>query len=80
MGKLLGLGHTYVEAQEIMAGETLEGAAIVQIMGKVLPRLAKRGWLGPDELPLLRTLVDVLVHGQPLKFPLETFFGGQGRV
>jgi glycerol-3-phosphate dehydrogenase (NAD(P)+) len=80
MGKLLGLGRTYVEAQEIMAGETLEGAAIVHIMGKVLPRMVERGWLGPDELPLLRTLVDVLVHGQSLKFPLETFFGGKSRV
>jgi len=80
MGKLLGLGRTYVEVQEIMAGETLEGAAIVHIMGKVLPRMVERGWLGPDELPLLRTLVDVLVHGQSLKFPLETFFGGKSRV
>ncbi len=79
MGKLLGLGRTYMEAQEIMAGETLEGAAIVQVMGKVLPRLVKRGGLGMGELPLLRTLVDVLVHGQPLEFSLEKFFGGLGQ-
>jgi glycerol-3-phosphate dehydrogenase (NAD(P)+) len=80
LGKLLGLGRTYVEAQEIMSGETLEGAAIVHVMGKVLPKLIERRWLGADELPLLRTLVDVLVHGQRMKFPLEMFFGGKGRV
>ncbi len=80
MGKLLGLGHRYVEAREIMAGETLEGAAIVHVMGKVLPRLVQRGRLGPEELPLLRALVNVIVHGQPATMALETFFGGAGRV
>jgi len=76
MGKLLGLGHTYAEARDIMAGETLEGAAIVHVMGKVLPRISARGRLKPEELPLLRTLVDVLVHGKTLNLPLETFFAG----
>ncbi len=80
LGRLLGLGRTYAEAREIMAGETLEGAVIVQVMEKVLPRLVDRGRLGPDDLPLLRTLIDVLVHEKPLSLPLERFFGGQGRV
>lgn len=80
MGKLLGLGRTYAEAREIMAGETLEGAAIVHVMAKVLPRLIEQGRLGSEELPLLRTLIDVLAHGQPLKIPLEMFFGVAGRV
>ena len=78
LGRLLGLGRTYEEAREIMAGETLEGAAIVRVMERVLPRLIGRGSLGPDELPLLRTLIDVLVHGKPLNLPLEKFFGGTG--
>jgi glycerol-3-phosphate dehydrogenase (NAD(P)+) len=80
MGKLLGLGHTYSEAREIMAGETLEGAAIVHVMAKVLPRLVERGSVGPAELPLLRTLIDVIVRGKPLKLPFDEFFGGAGRV
>ena len=37
MGRLLGLGHTYEQAREIMAGETLESAEIVREMGKALP-------------------------------------------
>ena len=80
LGKLLGMGHTYAEAREIMAGETLEGAVIVRILGKALPRMAERGLLRLDELPLLCTLIDVLVEGRPLKLPIDRFFGGTGRV
>lgn len=68
------------EALEIMAGETLEGAAIVHVMGKVLPRIIKRGLLNAKDLPLLGTLVDMPVHGKPVKLPLKAFFGGLGRI
>jgi glycerol-3-phosphate dehydrogenase (NAD(P)+) len=79
MGRLLGLGHTYAEARELMAGETLEGAATVHVMEKMLPKLVERGLLKAEDLPLLHELIDVLVHGQPVKMPLDTFFGGVGR-
>lgn len=80
LGRLLGMGHSIREARELMAGETLESAEIVRAMGKALPKLIERGRLGPDELPILRTLVDVLVHGHPVNVPLERFFGGIGRL
>ncbi len=80
MGRLLGLGHSYEEARRIMAGETLEGAAIVHVMGEAVPRLTARGRIGSDELPLLRALIDILVHGQPANLALDKFFGGRGRV
>jgi glycerol-3-phosphate dehydrogenase (NAD(P)+) len=80
MGRLLGLGHTYEQAREIMAGETLEGAAIVRVMGTVVPRLVARGLMRSEELPLLRTLIDILVHGRPVDLALDRFFGGLGRV
>ena len=80
LGRLLGMGHSFSEAQHIMAGETLESAEIVREMGKALPKLIERGRLGPDELPMLRMLVDVLVHGHPVNMPLERFFGGIGRI
>ncbi|HSB82734.1 MAG TPA: glycerol-3-phosphate dehydrogenase [Candidatus Methylomirabilis sp.] len=76
LGKLLGLGHTYQEARRIMAGETLESAEIIRVMGQALPRLVARGLLGPEELPLLRTLVDVIVHGRPVALPVDGFFQG----
>jgi glycerol-3-phosphate dehydrogenase (NAD(P)+) len=80
LGRLLGMGHSFSQAREIMAGETLESAEIVRELGKALPGLVKRGRLGPDELPVLRALVDVLVHGRPINVPLERFFGGLGRI
>jgi glycerol-3-phosphate dehydrogenase (NAD(P)+) len=74
------MGHSLVEAREMMAGETLESAEIVREMGKALPGLVQRGRLRPDELPMLRTLVDVLVHGRPVDLPLDRFFGGVGPI
>jgi glycerol-3-phosphate dehydrogenase (NAD(P)+) len=79
MGKLLGLGHTCEEARRIMAGETLEGAAIVQVMGTVVPRLVAGGVVKNEDLPLMRMLIDILVHGRPMNLALENFFGGLGR-
>ena len=80
LGRLLGLGHTYAEARQIMAGETLEGAAIVHVMGTVLPRLVERGRVKDEDLPLLRMLIDILVHGRPVRLALDTFYGGLGRL
>jgi glycerol-3-phosphate dehydrogenase (NAD(P)+) len=80
MGRLLGLGHTPAEARRIMAGETLEGAAIVQVMGTVVPRLVSLGRVKKEDLPLIRMLIDILVHGRPVNLALDTFFGGLGRL
>jgi len=80
MGRLLGLGHTHAEARRIMAGETLEGAAIVQVMETVIPRLVARGMVKNEDLPLMRMLIDVLVHGRPADLALDNFFGGLGRL
>jgi glycerol-3-phosphate dehydrogenase (NAD(P)+) len=80
MGRLLGLGHTYAEARQIMAGETLEGAAIVDVMAAVVPRLVARGLVKNEDLPLLRTLIEILVQGRPVSPALDTFFGGSGRL
>ena len=74
LGRLLGAGHSFAEARQIMSGETLEAAEIVKVMGAALPKLTARGVVGPEEFPLLRTLVDVVVHGQPLDLPLDDFF------
>jgi glycerol-3-phosphate dehydrogenase (NAD(P)+) len=80
LGKLLGMGHSIREARELMAGETLESAEIVREMGKALPKLTECGQLGPEELPILRALVEVLVHGHSVNVPLERLFGGIGRI
>ena len=80
LGNLLGAGHTYTEARQIMAGETLEAAEIIKTMGIALPGLEKRGVIGPDELPLLRALVKIVVHGESVQIPFDRFFGGPGAI
>ncbi len=75
LGRLLGLGHSYAEARQIMAGETLEAVEIVRSMGKTLPRMQAQGNISAGDLPLLRALVDVVVHGKEIDLPLDAFFG-----
>jgi hypothetical protein len=74
LGGLLGLGHTYAEAQEILAGETLEAAYIVQVLGEALPKLATRGIFGTEDFPLMRALIDVVVCERPVDLPLDACF------
>jgi glycerol-3-phosphate dehydrogenase (NAD(P)+) len=80
LGRLLGMGHSFQEARAIMAGETLESAEIVRVMAAVVPRLVERGLLGQNELPLLRALIDIVVHERPVALALDSFFGGMGRL
>jgi len=80
LGTILGKGHGLSEAREILAGLTLESAEIVRVMGQALPSMVRRGVLGPDELPVLRMLVDVVVHGRPVNVLPDAFFGGAQRV
>jgi glycerol-3-phosphate dehydrogenase (NAD(P)+) len=77
---LLGAGRGYSEARQIMAGETLESAEIIRMMSLSLPRLVERGILRPDELPLMRALIDIVVYGLPVKLPFDKFFGGRAHV
>jgi glycerol-3-phosphate dehydrogenase (NAD(P)+) len=79
-GTLLGKGHSMSEAREIMAGLTLEGAEIVRVMARALPRLVRDGRLKRDELPMLRALIDVVVHGRPAAIAPDALFGGAGRL
>ena len=74
LGRLLGRGHAFAEAREIMAGKTLEAAEIVRIMGDALPKLTARGITSPEDFPLLRALINVIVHGRPIDLPLDEFF------
>ena len=75
LGRMLGQGLTFVEAREALAGLTLEAAMIVQVMGEALPKLTSRGIVAPEELPLLRALIDVIVKDKPAFLPAEVFFG-----
>jgi glycerol-3-phosphate dehydrogenase (NAD(P)+) len=75
LGRLMGSGISFAAAREIMAGETLEAAMIIQVMGEAMPKLTERGVISPKELPLLRALIDILVNGRPVDLSVQGFFG-----
>ncbi len=78
LGRLIGAGHTFAEAREIMSGETLEAVEIIRVMGKALPLLEKKGKLSGGELPFLRALIGIIVEGKTAEeLPLDAFFGGK---
>ncbi len=74
LGRLLGSGHTFSEAQQLLAGLTLEAAMIVRVMGEALPKLTARGIIKSEELPLMRALADIIVRDLPANLPVDAFF------
>ena len=78
VGQLIGQGIAFREAWEQLDKSTLEGAEAIREIGGALPKLTERGAIGPDELPCLRHLYEVVVEQKPLAMPWERFFGGPG--
>ena len=75
LGRLLGRGLTYGEAVSEMAGETLEGAYIVQQFAKALPVWEAQGRIAADELPLMRLLIRVITQEARVDIPFDELFG-----
>ncbi|MDK2980386.1 MAG: glycerol-3-phosphate dehydrogenase [Chloroflexota bacterium] len=78
LGQLLGEGKDIAEAREILKGETLEAALVIEQMALALPRLETRGLLRPQDMPLMHALVDVVVHARPLKLDFDAMFSRIG--
>jgi len=74
LGRLLGEGKSYLEAKELLKGETLESALVIEQMGAALPLLEARGLLRAEEMPFMHALIDVVVNGKPLKLDFERLF------
>lgn len=74
LGTLIGQGHTYEDAREIMAGETLETVSIIQSMSKIYPKLKREGSLRDPELPLMETLIEAIVGNRVVALPFERYF------
>ena len=74
LGRLLGAGLTYSEAVREMAGETLEGAYVIQQLAQALPVWEARGLIRGEELPLLRMLCRVIVGDARVEIPFERLF------
>lgn len=75
LGRLLGRGLTYREATAEMAGETLEGAYVVQQLARALPIWEAQGRIAADELPLLRLLIRVITEEARVDIPFDALFG-----
>ncbi len=74
LGRLLGLGLTYPQAREQMAGDTLESADTVSVVGDAIPHLVERGVIAAGSLPLMEHLHEIIVQGLPTNMPFERFF------
>lgn len=72
-GRWLGQGLSLAEAIERMEGATLECLEILTVMEAALSAFDARGRTKPDELPLLRHLIDV-ARGKPVDVPFDRFF------
>jgi glycerol-3-phosphate dehydrogenase (NAD(P)+) len=76
VGRLVGSGLRFSETRGRMPGVTLEGAAAIEVIGGALPKLTERGFIGPEDFPLMRHLHFVVGLDEPLDMPWHTFFGG----
>ncbi|MFQ3619892.1 MAG: hypothetical protein SNJ78_02995 [Spirochaetales bacterium] len=74
MGKLLGSGLSYAEAVLKLPGETLEAVEIIRAMSRWIDAGDRKGTRKPNDYPLMRALIDVVVWGKPLEWNLEAWF------
>jgi glycerol-3-phosphate dehydrogenase (NAD(P)+) len=74
LGKLLGKGHTFAEARQIMAGDTLESVEIATRVARALPKLAARGLARMEDFPLLLHIDEIINHDAQVAIPWEKFF------
>lgn len=79
LGKLLGQGVPFTQAREILAGQTLESAAIITRVARALPRLAARGLAQLEDFPLMLHLDEIINQAAPLAIPWERFYAHPGR-
>lgn len=77
VGRLIGAGMTFSEADAHLGHITLEGAAAIKVIGGALPKLTERGVVEPTDFPLLRALYEVIGKDQPLQIPWSKLFGGE---
>jgi glycerol-3-phosphate dehydrogenase (NAD(P)+) len=74
LGKMLGGGKTYAQAEAALRGVTLESVQIIREMGKALSIWESEGSIRSRSFPLLRMLVDIVVNGGKVEIPFEDFY------
>ncbi len=77
MGRLLGLGMSYSDAQrEHMPEDTIEGAELAMAIGPTVEQMVLDGKLDGARLPLLRTMIQIVCNDAPVAIPWDDFFAG----
>lgn len=77
MGRFLALGIPYSMAKRThMPDDTIEGAQLAQAIGPTVERLVAEGKMDGDALPLLRTMIRIVCHDEPVNLPWDAFFAG----
>ena len=73
IGILLGRGYSLPEAQEILAGETLESLVVAERVGRAISLRIGRGELKAEDFPLLLHTHRILTEGIPADMPWQQF-------
>lgn len=73
IGILLGKGHTYQEAREILAGVTLESVAIATLATDAIRKLEARGLAKVSDFPLLMHIDAIINRKEEVKVPWLAF-------
>jgi glycerol-3-phosphate dehydrogenase (NAD(P)+) len=80
LGKPIGMGHSYPEARQVLAGETLESVEIITRVCRALPKLEARRLVKPAEFPLIRHLDRIIHQVEKVDIPWDSFFGSLERL
>ncbi len=73
VGELLGRGYSIDEAEEKLAGQTLEAVVIAKRTAEAVKKLAERGIVDEKEFPLLMHMNEILVDKKPVNIPWKAF-------
>lgn len=73
IGVLLGRGHSYEQAREMLAGVTLESVVIATLTANAIRTLEKRGILNTKDFPLLMHIDEIINDGCTVQIPWGEF-------
>ena len=73
IGVLLGKGHTYADAREILAGVTLESVAIATLASEAIRKMEARGLANASDFPLLMHIDGIINRKEEVNVPWLAF-------
>jgi glycerol-3-phosphate dehydrogenase (NAD(P)+) len=74
LGKLLGQGVPFAEAQRMLSGVTLESVAIITRVARALRTLSARGMADLRDFPLMLHMDAIINQGEKVAIPWDRFF------